>query len=191
VVFFLHGVTGTESADAAGFSSHVARGIAAGAIPPVLVVFPNGGLSGYRGKVEEMIVDELVPLIDRTYPTLARAESRAVVGFSMGGSGAIWLAVAHPGLFAAAVSWAGSDDCELERLLAKNAPGLAKRGFGMLLVNGEKDNPDGFRDLLATCRRFGVRCTTTRLPGVAHDLGAYYAQSSQQVMAFLGEHLKR
>ena len=89
VIYFLHGANGTESADAAGFSGWVAKGIEKGMLPPVLVVFPNGGMSGYRGAVEKMIVGELVPLIDRTYPTLARPESRAVVGFSMGGAIAI------------------------------------------------------------------------------------------------------
>jgi enterochelin esterase-like enzyme len=191
VLYFLHGVTGTESADAAGFSAQVAAGIASGALPPVMVVFPNGGLSGYRDNVETMIVDELVPLIDRDYRTLARAESRAVVGFSMGGAGAIWLATAHPGLFGAAASWAGADHGDIERMLAQNAPTLAKRPFAMLLVNGENDRPDGFRELVATCRRFRVSCTTTTLPGVGHDLGAYYAESARQVMIFLGRHLKR
>ena len=86
-VFFLHGASGTESADAAGFSGWVAKDIEKGMLPPVLVVFPNGGMSGYRGAVEKMTVEELIPLIDRTYPTLARPESRAAVGFSMGGAG--------------------------------------------------------------------------------------------------------
>ena len=33
-------------------------------IPPVIVVFPNGGQSGYRGTVDKMIVEELIPLIE-------------------------------------------------------------------------------------------------------------------------------
>ena len=94
---FSTAANGTESADAAGFSGWVAKGIEKGMLPPVLVVFPNGGMSGYRGAVEKMIVEELIPLIDRTYPTLARPESRAVVGFSMGGAGGVRLAGVAPG----------------------------------------------------------------------------------------------
>jgi predicted peptidase len=191
VVYFLHGVTGTESADAAEFSSQVAAGIASGAIPPVIVVFPNGGLSGYRREVERMIVHELVPLIDRTYPTLARGESRGVVGFSMGGAGAIWLAVAHPRLFAVAASWAGGDRGDIARMFAKNASTLARRHFAMLLVNGEKDHPNGFRELVTRCKRARVQCTTTTLPDVGHDLQAYYARSFLPLMTFLGDHLRR
>ena len=190
VVYFLHGVPGTEAADAAGFSSYVAKGIAAGAIMPTLVVFPNGGASGYRGKVERMIVFELVPLIDKTYPTLATAKSRAVVGFSVGGSGAIRLALLHPKLFAAAASWAGRGGAGLTTALAKHAVILRRRGFGVLLLNGEKDHPDAFRPLVARCGQLGLACTLSVLPGVDHDLGAYYETSHEQVMKFLGDHLQ-
>src|ERR1044071_5475331 len=107
VIYFLHGASGSESSDAAGFSGWVAKGIEKGMLPPVLVVFPNGGMSGYRGAVEKMIVEELIPLIDRTYPTLAQRQSRAVVGFSIGGAGAVRLAVLHPELFTAAASMGG------------------------------------------------------------------------------------
>jgi hypothetical protein len=46
------------------FAAWVAKSIADGSLPSVLCVFPNGGLSGYRGEVEHMIIEELIPAIE-------------------------------------------------------------------------------------------------------------------------------
>ena len=54
-------------------------------------------LASGHGAVEEMIVDELIPLIDTSYPAKAEAKARAVAGFSMGGAGGP-MPAAGPGL---------------------------------------------------------------------------------------------
>jgi enterochelin esterase-like enzyme len=190
VIYFLHGSGGTESADAAGFSGWVAKGIEKGLLPPALVVFPNGGMSGYRGAVEQMIVAELIPLIDRTYPTLAQAQSRAVVGFSMGGAGAVRLSVLHPELFAAAVSMAGRAGSEVDAAAEKQAPMLKQRQVGFLLINGEKDQPKAFQVLAKTFTAAGVEHQIVIHPSLGHNLGLYYELSFEQMMPFLGAHLK-
>src|SRR5690606_3933301 len=83
-------------------------------IPPVICVFPNGGMSGYRNDTrtgiaaETMIIDELVPLVDHRWRTLATREGRVIAGYSMGGGGAVHLALKHPELFSAAASLAGA-----------------------------------------------------------------------------------
>src|SRR6185312_13946459 len=114
VIYFLHGTSGTESADSPAFSHRLAARLAAGKISPAIYVFPNGGLSGYRDhsdsnvKVETMITKELIPLIDKKYRTRPDRMSRVIGGFSMGGGGAVRLALPHPDLFSAAASWAGA-----------------------------------------------------------------------------------
>jgi enterochelin esterase-like enzyme len=190
VIYFLHGSNGTESSDAAGFSGGVAKGIEEGLLPPVLVVFPNGGLSGYRGAVETMILEELIPLIDRTYPTLAQAESRAVVGFSMGGAGAVRFSVLHPELFAAAASMGGRAGGEVDAAAEKNAPALRQRQVSFLLINGEKDHPNAFQVLVKTVTAAGVEHSVVIHPNLEHNLGLYYEQSFEKLMRFLGAHLK-
>ena len=191
VVYFLHGMGGTESADAAGFSGWVAKGIEKGLLPPVLVVFPNGGQSGYRGTVEKMIVEELIPLIDKNYPTLASAESRAVAGFSMGGAGGVRLAMQHPDLFAAVASMGGGAGADVDAAVAKSAPVLKQRKVGFLLINGEKDRPAAFASLAKQLEAGGVENTIVIHPDLAHDLGRYYALSNDKLMKFLGDHLKK
>jgi endo-1,4-beta-xylanase len=190
VIYFLHGSNGTESSDAAGFSSWVAKGIEQGLLPPVLVVFPNGGLSGYRGAVETMILEELIPLIDRTYPTLAQAESRAVVGFSMGGAGAVRFAVLHPELFAAAASMGGRAGGEVNAAAEKNALALRQRKVSFLLINGEKDSPKAFQILVKTFMAAGVENSVLIHPNLEHNLRLYYELSFEKLMLFLNAHLK-
>jgi len=190
VVYFLHGSNGTESSDAANFSGWVAKGIEKGLLPPILVVFPNGGLSGYRGAVEKMILQELIPLIDRTYPTLAQAESRAVVGFSMGGAGAVRLSVLHPELFAVAASMGGRAGGEVDAAAEKNAPMLKQRKVGFFLINGEKDSPKAFQVLMKTFTAAGVEHKILIHPNLEHNLGLYYELSFEKLMQFLGAHLK-
>ena len=53
------------------------------------------------------IVNDLVGWVDRTYRTIATREGRAIAGLSMGGFGALQLALRHRDRFAAAASHAG------------------------------------------------------------------------------------
>lgn len=98
-------------------------GVALSARFPSLVVSPNGD-SGYwsdwfnAGKggpprYETFVVDQLIPLIDRMFRTTASRSTRAVMGESMGGYGAMMLAARHPDLFAAASSLSGAVDSNL------------------------------------------------------------------------------
>jgi enterochelin esterase-like enzyme len=193
VIYFLHGMGGTESADAAGFSSLVSRGMRDGNIPPSLCVFPNGGRSGYRGDVETMIVDELIPLIDRTYRTRQDAASRAVAGFSMGGGGAVRLSLRHPDLFCAAGSWGGGmfggPDVILEAAKS-NADALRKNNFALLLVNGDNDRPDAFATLAETMKSLQIPCEVVVLKDTNHNLGLYYDRAGTRMAEFLGKQLK-
>ncbi|MEE8046395.1 MAG: alpha/beta hydrolase-fold protein [Dehalococcoidia bacterium] len=58
--------------------------------------------SPVRGNWESFIAYDLVDYIDSHYRTLDRASSRAVAGHSMGGHGAIKLAMKHPDIFSVA-----------------------------------------------------------------------------------------
>jgi len=191
VLYFLHGSGGTESADAAGFSGWVAKGINKGLIGPVIVVFPNGGLSGYRGEVEKMIMDELIPLIDRTEQTLANGASRLIAGFSMGGAGAARLSLKHPGAFAAAASLGGREVADLELVAKKNAADLKKGHFSLMVFNGDKDHPNDFAALSHLLESGGVPCPIVIHPNLDHNLGRYYELSCESMFQFLSAHLAK
>jgi S-formylglutathione hydrolase FrmB len=82
---------------------------------PLIVVMPDGERSFYcnnpcpgGGQYEDHIVQDVVGFVDRIFPTIADRRGRAVAGNSMGGYGAVMLALRHPDVFAAAVSHSGS-----------------------------------------------------------------------------------
>jgi hypothetical protein len=194
VIYFLHGAGGSESADAAGFSSRVAQAIADGSLPPVLCVFPNGGMSGYRGDVEKMITEELIPAIDRDYHTVAKPESRVLAGFSMGGSGSVYLSIMHSELFCAAGSMGGGLPGKAEQMVAAietAVPVWKKKGFGFFLVNGDNDRPGAFKDFATILDAKGIDHEVLILPDTKHDLGLYYERSVSKMLAFLGKHLPK
>ncbi|TWT78774.1 Carbohydrate acetyl esterase/feruloyl esterase precursor [Planctomycetes bacterium CA13] len=193
VIYFLHGMGGTEASDSAGFASHIARGVRDDSIPPVICVFPNGGRSGYRGSVETMILTELIPLIDESYPTKAEAKSRVVAGFSMGGAGAVQLSVMHPELFCAAGSWGGGMWRDADATLAAAVSGaetLRGNGYAALLVNGDQDRPQAFKPLAEKFKELEIPHEVVVLPDTPHNLGMYYQRAGAKMIQFLGKRLQ-
>jgi S-formylglutathione hydrolase FrmB len=61
-------------------------------------------------RYESYITKELVPYVDANFSTKAEAKSRAITGLSMGGHGALYLAIRHKDLFGAAGSTSGGVD---------------------------------------------------------------------------------
>ena len=151
-------------------------------------------MSGYRGTVEKMILEELIPHVDRTWRTAAKPASRAIAGFSMGGAGATRLVVTHPKLFCAAGSWGGgarSGDTALAKAAADNAKTLKKGGVALLQIKGDRDRPEGNREFAAHLDRLGVANTLVILKDTSHNLGLYYRRSAEQMMRFLGRQLRK
>lgn len=83
----------------------------------MVLVMPDGQDSWYWDspirqdiKMESFIIDELVPYIDANYPTVQQPSHRAITGLSMGGHGALWLAIRHPETFGNVGSTSGGVD---------------------------------------------------------------------------------
>jgi len=83
----------------------------------MIFVMPDGRDSWYWDspeqpsmQMESFFVRELVPYIDSLLPTLPEPRKRAITGLSMGGHGALWLAMRHPDVFGSAGSMSGGVD---------------------------------------------------------------------------------
>ena len=109
VVYLLHGYTDDETgwtqfgeidrlADAA---------IAAGEIPPMIIVMPDAKVTWYvndaagKKRYEDFFIQEFIPFIDKTFKTRAKKDFRAITGLSMGGYGSLIYAMKHPDMFVA------------------------------------------------------------------------------------------
>jgi len=80
---------------------------------PLIVVMPDGGRGFYCDAeqgfaYETALVQELLNLVDRLFPTRAERGGRCLAGLSMGGYGAIKFALRFPDLFCSAVSHSGA-----------------------------------------------------------------------------------
>lgn len=91
---------------------------------PLIVVMPNGERGFYtdakdraKAAYETNIVKDIIGFVDRTFQTIPTREGRVIAGLSMGGYGAVKLALKYPDLFCAGVSHSG-------------AVGFARRDFG-------------------------------------------------------------
>lgn len=84
----------------------------------LIIVCPDGGFSSWYFdspidstiRYETFMIKELVPEIDARYKTIPDREHRAICGLSMGGHGALYLAIRHPHEFGATGSISGGVD---------------------------------------------------------------------------------
>jgi S-formylglutathione hydrolase FrmB len=112
VVYLLHGYHGNDK----DWSKSTPIGELADEYN-VLVVCPNGENSWYfdspenpKSKFETFVSNELVHFIDKRYRTIPARSGRATLGLSMGGHGALFLAIRHRDIFGAAASMSGGVD---------------------------------------------------------------------------------
>ena len=84
----------------------------------VIIVMPDGGFDSWyydspvepTYRYETFVARELVEYIDSHYRTKAEPSARAIAGLSMGGHGALYLAIRHQNVFGAAGSLSGGVD---------------------------------------------------------------------------------
>ncbi len=120
VLYLLHGSPGQAydwfTAGKANQSADTL--IALGKIPELIMVLPDGnGRPGatsewansydQRQLIESYVVNDVVRYIDSKYRTIPDAANRAIGGLSMGGFGAMNIAVHHPDIFGSVISLGG------------------------------------------------------------------------------------
>jgi S-formylglutathione hydrolase FrmB len=114
VVYLLH-----------GYSDNYAKWVTA--VPSIknyatqfqlILVCPDGGFSSWymdspidrTSQYESYITKDLLPYIDTHYSTIPERSQRAITGLSMGGHGALYLAIRNKSLFGSAGSMSGGVD---------------------------------------------------------------------------------
>lgn len=96
-----------------------------------IIVCPDGAKASWyfdspvdtTYRYETHLATEVVDFIDKSYRTLADKNHRAITGLSMGGHGALFLALRHPDIFGAAGSMSGVVDLKT----SKNSYDISKR----------------------------------------------------------------
>jgi S-formylglutathione hydrolase FrmB len=156
VLYLLHGYGGDHTLfrGVFGLAETMDELVNSGQIEPMIVVMPDASnkLGGsfytnsyipdssqsFAGLFQDYITDEVVPLIDSTFHTIADGQHRGIAGHSMGGYGAVKIGMLRNELFGSVASMSGllafvgtyPDDSNPLAL------GLLTLMDGMLLENG-------------------------------------------------------
>jgi putative tributyrin esterase len=175
----------------------------------LIVVMPDGGRGFYIDAAEgpkygEGIIKDLVGLIDRTFHTKADRSGRCIGGLSMGGYGAVRLALGHPDMFCSANSHSGAlafghrpanDNIEFQRLHGAKPVGGPNDLFALAKLLDKPHFPAlridvGTEDfLLNDNREFHKHLTDLGLPHEyqefpgSHEWG-YWDKHVQEAIAF-------
>jgi putative tributyrin esterase len=121
VLYMLHGVAGDSSEwQSIGLLEAADRMITRGEIDPFLIVLPNGGANYWVNQATgarwaDYVVDDVVQQVDRDYRTIDSPHSRAIGGLSMGGEGALRVAMQHPDVFGIAAAHSPSLRTEFDQ----------------------------------------------------------------------------
>jgi S-formylglutathione hydrolase FrmB len=143
VVYLLHG--GGEGFRDWSNDSDVAQFAEQG----LILIMPEGNSSYYansaerpKDRYEDYIITDVVADVESTFPVAKGRENRAIVGVSMGGFGAISLALKHPGLFAFAAGISPAIDVPRRRFSIKRVKQWQDHSaiFGKWGSNNRHDN---------------------------------------------------
>ncbi|MFI4992383.1 MAG: alpha/beta hydrolase [Solirubrobacterales bacterium] len=177
VLYLLHGNNQPASAFLQiGLQDELDRLVAHHVIPPLIAVMIQGGrgANNWRNtgsRHYESYVLEVQELIDRMLPTVASRSARAIAGDSMGGYGAMNIALSNPYRFATVESWLGFFN-GLEGKLQADRPLLSRIGLHAFVYGGESDqiaDPSENAPFAAALRRAGASAKSAVYPG-GHSL---------------------
>ena len=184
VVYWLHG-SGGGLPGIAPLARQFEAAIAAGKVPPCLVVFVNGMKNGMyvdwkdgSAPMETVIVRDLIPHLDATYRTIATREGRLIDGFSMGGYGAARLGFKYPELFGS-VSLMGAGPLQPD--LRADAPRAGQARVDEVMARAYGGDPDYFSHMspraMATLNAARLSATGTRIRMVIGTADETYANN--------------
>lgn len=150
--------------DQLGLDEAADQGYAQGALPPLVIVMPNGNDADYAydaGPLPEVIAQELIPTLESRYCLWGDAAHRAIGGLSRGGYWAYWIAFSRPDLFTRVGGHspffyeAASPAEKNPNNLVDSAPGIER--LTMYFDHGRQDYVDvGVRDFVGRLERRGI-----------------------------------
>ena len=212
VMILLHGLSDDDTAWTrwSSIERHAAQ-------LPLVVVMPDGNRSFYTDAVEgpayeQHIMSDVIGTVERFFNVRKDGKGRCISGLSMGGYGAIKLALKYPDHFASATGHSGAYAICIKEVKEELNPELARifgpnRGAGGpndCFALAERANPaslpalrfdcgvDDFlieanREFHAHLGRLGIPHEYAEFPG-AHTW-AYWDQHVQESLAFHARHL--
>jgi enterochelin esterase-like enzyme len=197
VLYLLHGNSQQASAFLElGLQEELDQLIARHVIPPLIAVMIQGGsgANNWRdigGMRYESYVLEVQELVDRMLPTIATRGSRAIAGASMGGYGAMNVALGNPFRFGVVESWLGFFN-GLDQELRADRPIISRLGLRAYLYGGAADHiadPSENAPFAAALRAAGAHAHSAVYPG-GHTMETLQAHLGS-MLAYAGKALAK
>jgi enterochelin esterase-like enzyme len=153
VLYLLHGIGGNESAwtssangQAEGNADNVLDFLySENKAKPMLIVMPSGGAFGGDdfsrfAKFEDVLINDLIPYIDETYPVNSDRTMRAIAGLSMGGGQTYNFGFPHIDKFAYIGSFSAAPNTQQPSQTIKDVEAV-KRDVKLIFIScGTADN---------------------------------------------------
>ena len=219
-LYLLHGTPGTpDGMFALGVGTRLDQLIDAGGAPAMIVVVPSGGrradsdtewddsVADAKERWGTFVTRDLVAAIDADYPTRRGRGSRAIAGISMGGYGAVNLALGHAAEFGVASSWSGYFVANTPSVdgpsgsatwrarspllsLAQLAPALRKQPVRTSFYSGRADRFFGENVAFSKAlTKLGIAHRFRAVPG-GHDATVWRAQMTTE-LKWIGRQFQR
>jgi len=196
VLYLLHGNSQPATAFLElGLQEELDQLIARHLIPPMIAVMIQGGpgSNNWRnidGMHYESYVLEVQELIDRMLPSIPARTARAIAGDSMGGYGAMNVALGNPYRFGTVESWLGFFN-GLGGELHSDRPIISRLGLHAFVYGGESDHiadPSENAPFAAVLRAEGARAESAVYAG-GHTMETLAAHLGS-MLAFAGRALR-
>jgi len=216
VVYLLHGWNSNEST-AVWTAQTFDQAIKQKKVPPCIYVCVMAGRHSWyedspdrKVMGETVVIKELIPHIDKTYRTIASRDGRALMGFSVGGFGALKFAFKYPGMFSSSVAygpalWEVPHDEDLRKSLKRNLKKI-RGAVGLRIVIGEDDHfnmhgahfpkperhrfVENNRRLHALLDQLHIPHEYVELPKIGHDCNALFRKVGVDGFRFNAGHFR-
>ncbi|MDX2162429.1 MAG: alpha/beta hydrolase-fold protein [bacterium] len=204
VVYLLHGASFTEVQwNEIGAQEALEQGMRLGVLGPMILVMPFMGTIGTRNtfppdrSYETVILDELIPAVERDFCTWNERAYRGIGGISRGGFWAYSIALRHPDVFglvgghSAAFSDDNAPPANNPLELALNATFLAQANLRMYLDVGAQDPASANLQLFSSrLSARGIDHTYVINPSGDHS-PEYWTAHAAEYLTFYGENFPR
>jgi enterochelin esterase-like enzyme len=206
VVWLIHGAAAREDQwETLGALTAADQGFRLGALPPMILVMPYVGSIGTNSTFppdpafESVVIEELLPALDRDFCTYANRDYRAIGGISRGGFWAYSIGLRHPDVFGIIGGHSAYFTEDLSEIpapfnpldLASNDANLPTNRQRLYIDNGAQD-PSG-----RMIENFSTRLTERNIPHtyIINPVGdhdeQYWSAHVTEYLAFYGRNWPR
>jgi enterochelin esterase-like enzyme len=165
-----HGVQSFWAGPAKATPDPMTKAFSSGNLETILTAIMAGDGSGGLGPVTKDLVEDLIPMVERTYRVSKRPDDRAIAGLSMGGGQSINIAFGRPELFRYVVLMSPAAGASVATIYPKffADPSIANKQLKLLWVGWGKDDTltgPGDKAFAETLTKHGIKHTLSLSEG--------------------------